>query len=105
MASGTIRQPFVVYHKTIKGTTSAAGNISTGLGRNDYILVGAIANRSVSGYYSGAYNILVGGASNDTNPIYTITAVQPGTSQTVVLASTAVAIDIYYIQNHGVNAT
>lgn len=93
----TVSASLTIYHKLLKGTTSASGNLNTGLNKADYIIIAANVNRGESGYYSSFYNILPSGANSSGD--LSITAVIPGSSGSPVLASTAIAVDLYYIAN------
>lgn len=102
-ADARVNLGITVYHKLVLGTTSAAGNLVLGLNSTDHILIAAATNRKTSGYRTAFYNIMPCGADTDGNLF--VTAFQPGTSQTTSLASTAIAVDVWYILNNSVNVT
>ena len=101
MASGTILTGRTIFHKLLKGTTSAAGNLVTGLNIADYVIIGAATNRAQSGYLTESYNLIPCGADASGNLF--LTAIKP--SDMSLITRTAIAVDIWYIDNDSVDVT
>lgn len=101
MASGIISKRPVIYHKLLTGTTSSAGNLTTGLTRTSHILLSAVTNRNTEGYYTSTYNLLQGGCDASGNLF--VSAYKPNDGS--LLTNTAIAVDIYYMVNDAVDVT
>ena len=101
MATGKVKKKFTVYHQLLKGTTSAAGNLVTGLNTADYVIIGAATNRTQSGYLTESFNLIPSGADASGNLFFT--AIKP--SDMSLIARTAIAVDIWYIDNDSADVT